>query len=71
MRWITEEQDAIGWTNLTEGRVTKRIRGMQTMYLHMQPRCDVHGGPLDERLCAEIDGAVPRELAEKESDEAS
>ena len=32
MRSIAEEQDAIGWTNFVEGRVTKRIRDMQTMY---------------------------------------
>ena len=33
MRSIAEEQDAIGWTNFVEGRVTKRIRDMQTMYM--------------------------------------
>ena len=33
MRYIVEEQDAIGWTNFTEGRMTKRIRYMQTMYM--------------------------------------
>lgn len=33
MRCIAEEQDAIGWTNFAEGRVTKRMRDMQTMYM--------------------------------------
>ena len=33
MRSITEEQDAIGWTNFAEGRATKRIRDMQTVYM--------------------------------------
>ena len=33
MRSIAEKQDAIGWTNFTEGRVTQRIRDMQTAYM--------------------------------------
>ena len=33
MTSIAEEQDAIGWTNFAEGRVTKRIRDMQTIYM--------------------------------------
>ena len=32
-RSIAEKQDAIGWTNFTEGRVTQRIRDMQTAYM--------------------------------------
>ena len=32
-RFIAEEQDAIGWTNFMEGRVTRQIRDMQTMYM--------------------------------------
>ena len=35
MRWITEEQDVIGWTNFTKGRVTERIRDMQMMYMYL------------------------------------
>ena len=30
---IAKEQDAIGWTNFAEGRVTRRIRDIQTMYM--------------------------------------
>ena len=33
MRFIAEEQDAIGRTNFAEGRVARRIRDMQTMYM--------------------------------------
>ena len=33
MRCIAEEQDAIGWTSFAEGRVTRQIRDMQTVYM--------------------------------------
>ena len=33
MKTITEEQDRIGWANFAEGRMTKKIRDMQTMYM--------------------------------------
>ena len=33
MRSTAEEQDAIGWTNFAEVRVTRQIRDMQTMYM--------------------------------------
>ena len=33
MRFIAEEQNAIGWTSFAEGRATKRIRDMQMMYM--------------------------------------
>ena len=33
MKTITEEQDRIEWANVLEGRMTKRIRDMQTMYM--------------------------------------
>ena len=33
MRLIAEEQDAMGRTKFAEGRLTKRIRNMQTMYM--------------------------------------
>ena len=33
MRFIAGEQDAIGWTSFVEGRVTRRIRDMQTVYM--------------------------------------
>ena len=33
MRFIAEEQGAIGWTSFTEGRTKKRIRDMQTLYM--------------------------------------
>ena len=33
MRFITEEQDRIGWANVAEGRTTQMIRDMQTMYM--------------------------------------
>ena len=32
MRGTAEEQDAIGWTSFAEGRVTRRVRDMQTVY---------------------------------------
>ena len=34
MKTIAEEQDRIGWANFAEGRMTKRIRDMQTMYMY-------------------------------------
>ena len=33
MKIITEEQDRIGWAHFAEGRMMKRIRDMQTMYM--------------------------------------
>ena len=33
MRSIAIEQDRIGWAHFAEGRMTKRIRDMQTMYM--------------------------------------
>ena len=33
MRSIAIEQDRIGWAHFAEGRMTKRIREMQTMYM--------------------------------------
>ena len=33
MRSIAIEQDRIGWAQFAEGRMTKRIRDMQTMYM--------------------------------------
>ena len=33
MRYIAEEQNTIGWTTFAEGRVTKQIRDMRTMYM--------------------------------------
>ena len=33
MRFIAEEQDAIGWTNFAEGRVTRQIRDIQLIYM--------------------------------------
>ena len=33
LRKIAAEQDAIGWTHFTEGRVTKRIKSLQTFYM--------------------------------------
>ena len=34
MRSISEEHDRIEWANSADRRVTKRIRGMQTMYIY-------------------------------------
>ena len=34
MKTITEEHDRIGWANFAEGRMTRRIRDMQTIYMH-------------------------------------
>ena len=33
MKVITEEQDMIGWSKFAEGRMIKRIRDIQTMYI--------------------------------------
>ena len=33
MRFIAEEQDAIGLTNSAEGRGTRRIKDMQMLYM--------------------------------------
>ena len=33
MKSIAEEQGASGWTSFVEGRVTKRIRDMRTVYM--------------------------------------
>ena len=33
IRCIAEEQDATGWTSFAEGRVTRQIKDMQTVYM--------------------------------------
>ena len=33
MKLFAEEEDRIGWAMFAEGRITKRIRDMQTMYM--------------------------------------
>ena len=43
MSSIAEEQDRIGWDNFSEGRVTIRVRDMQTMYMYNRKRTHTEG----------------------------